>query len=48
MSLTFALGMTARGLMATENRMTISAQNITNADKKFVGSEILRLYQNKE
>lgn len=33
MSLTFALGMTARGLQATENRMTISSQNITNADK---------------
>lgn len=33
MSLTFALNMTARGLQATENRMTMSAQNITNADK---------------
>ena len=33
MSLTFALGMTARGLQATENRMTVAAQNITNADK---------------
>lgn len=33
MSLGFALNMTARGLQATENRMTVSAQNITNADK---------------
>ena len=33
MSLTFALGMTARGLQATENRMTVTSQNITNADK---------------
>lgn len=33
MSLMFALGMTARGLQATENRMTVSAQNITNANK---------------
>lgn len=33
MSLTYALNMTARGLQATENRMTVSAQNITNADK---------------
>lgn len=33
MSLTFALGMTARGLQATENRMSVTAQNITNADK---------------
>ncbi len=33
MSLTFALNVTARGLQATENRMTVSAQNITNADK---------------
>jgi flagellar hook-associated protein 1 FlgK len=33
MSLTFALSMTARGLQAIENRMTVTAQNITNADK---------------
>lgn len=33
MSLTFALNITARGLQATENRMTVAAQNITNADK---------------
>ena len=33
MSLGFALSMTARGLQATENRMTVAAGNITNADK---------------
>lgn len=33
MSLMSALSMTARGLQATENRMTVSAQNITNASK---------------
>lgn len=33
MSLMFALGMTTRGLQSVENKISINAQNITNADK---------------